>query len=152
MPGRCLACLAAVAFLAGCDVGGGYACTAESVPGLSVRVLDAATGAPLACSAVLVARDRGFTDSVSVATWLGRPPSDTTGTCALWPAADVLSAAHERPGVYEVRVERAGYRPWTRTGVRVTADRCHVRTVHLDARLERDTSAGVDGVPVPVAH
>lgn len=41
-------------------------------------------------------------------------------------------------GTYRVRLEKAGYQPWTVNGIRVQKDGCErlVRTVHLDARLQ----------------
>jgi hypothetical protein len=44
--------------------------------------------------------------------------------------------AYERAGTYTVTVEQQGYRPWSRSGVRVTKDECHVRGVSITARLQ----------------
>jgi len=39
-------------------------------------------------------------------------------------------------GVFEVVVERTGYRPWSRANVRIRQGRCHVKTVSLTALLQ----------------
>jgi hypothetical protein len=48
----------------------------------------------------------------------------------------VYPLVQENAGGYTVTVEQAGYRPWTRTNVRVTSDACHVKTVSLTALLQ----------------
>ena len=100
-------------------------CTDEFVYGLHVTVQDSVTGAPAASGAQLIARDGAYADTVTV------PPA------AEDPDNWVLQAAGERPGVYTVTVRKAGFLAWERTGVVVTADDCHVRTVELTARLQR---------------
>ena len=49
-----------------------------------------------------------------------------------------LRGAYERAGSYSVLVLKDGYVPWSRSGVRVFEDKCHVITVSLEARLERN--------------
>jgi hypothetical protein len=101
-------------------------CTADLRFGLIVTVVDSLTNAPPA-SATLIARTAAAVDSV------GPHSPLPTGQGAVL----VLSAAPERPGTYDLTVRAAGYRDWTRTGVRVTADECHVRRVELTARLQK---------------
>jgi len=43
---------------------------------------------------------------------------------------------YEREGTDTITVRRAGYATWTRTGVTVTRDECHVRPVTVTARLQ----------------
>ena len=44
--------------------------------------------------------------------------------------------AAERAGTYRITVSKAGYQTWTRTGVQVTADVCHVHPAQAEARLQ----------------
>lgn len=125
MPSRCrsvLVALAGAAGLAGCDQLTGPPCTTDVRPALRVDVRDSSTNAPAGAGALIVARDGAFADTVLV-------PAHAAG-------ASPYHLAHERAGTYAVTVERDGYRPWSRTGVRVTKDGCHVRTVELTARLQ----------------
>ena len=99
-------------------------CTLEAVWGIEVTVQDSVTGAPSASGAQLIVRDGAYADTVMV-----------SGNSAD-PDREVLRAAGERPGLYTVTVRKAGFLPWERTSVVVTADECHVRTVALTARLQ----------------
>jgi hypothetical protein len=56
----------------------------------------------------------------------GRPDLDSLG----------LPGAGEHPGVFQVTVRKSGYRDWVRSGVEVTADKCHVRRTDLTALLQ----------------
>jgi hypothetical protein len=93
------------------------ACTAIFAYGLSIDVTDAVTGAPLEGVSAEV-RDGDFVD----------PYVSVFGSTVV--------GAGERAGVYTVVIRKEGYRDWTRSGIVVTADRCHVMGVHLDAALE----------------
>ena len=104
------------------------ACTADYRFGLTVTVVDSVTSAPPA-SAVLLARSGAFVDSVG-------PATPVVGSLN-GPPVLVLSAAGERPGTYDLTVRAPGYRDWTRTGVEVTADECHVHGVPVTARLRQ---------------
>jgi hypothetical protein len=115
--------------LSGCTAAPtGFVCTDDFRFGLNVTVVDSVTGTPPA-SAVLIARDGAFVDSVGPATphqlVLNGPP------------VLLLSTAGERPGTYDLTVRAAGYRDWARAGVAVTADECHVKQVAFTARLQR---------------
>ena len=107
-------------------------CSADARPGLVLTATDARSGAALAGFTVVlrVAESDGAggptttLDSVTVAAGSPLPPPPIT-----W------AGASERAGRYSVRVTKAGYRPWDTTGVVVTSDECHVRTVRLDVRL-----------------
>lgn len=102
-------------------------CTTSVEPGLEIQVRDARTGAPAAAGVVAIARDGAYTDTLRVAGWNG-PPGDSTAT--------TVAGASERPGTYDIRIQKPGYRAWERTGVRVRDDECHVVTVRLDVLLE----------------
>lgn len=62
-----------------------------------------------------------------------------------WPKARTvdglltLSAAAERPGVYEVLVTRVGYLPWDTAGVLVRDSECHVQQALLEAYMQRQS-------------
>jgi hypothetical protein len=97
----------------------GVDCTTDVKPAVSVEIWDARSGAVLTGPATTVARDGAFADSSEIHT------GESEARLAL-----------ERPGVYEVTVRKAGYREWTRTGVRARDGECHVRTARLRAELE----------------
>ena len=96
----------------------GRECTTDVKPAVSVRIQDARSGAALTGPATAVARDGAFADTAEV------DPGDS------W-----ARLAQERAGVYDVTVRKAGYREWTRTGVRARDGECHVRTAELVAEL-----------------
>ena len=106
-------------------------CTSDFRYGLNVTVTDSLTGSP-PNEAVLIARSGSFIDSVGPM----HPALPGNG-----PQILVLSAAGEREGVYSVAVRSTGYLTWTRSGVVVTEDECHVRPVSLNARLQRTPSS-----------
>ena len=125
---RCTALFVALCTaVAGCSDGPSF-CTAESVPGIEVKVLDAETGHPAACGAVAWFVSGSWAEEMD-ASW-GCTEPDTLQSP--W-----LRGAHERAGNYSVLVLKDGYIPWSRSGIRVFEDECHVLTVRLEARLER---------------
>jgi hypothetical protein len=97
-------------------------CTAIAVSSLNVTVRDAASGARI-CDATVVAIQPGERFE------LMRFPET--------PDACTYSGPWERAGVFEVRVERAGYQPAAVTGIRVSADECHVIPVAVAVDLRR---------------
>ena len=113
----------------GCDaVNGLRSCDTESVPGLMIKVLDAATLQPVACGADVWAIQDTYSERFDTHCYDSLPDSLQDP----W-----ARGAHEREGTYTVLVARDGYRPWSRAGIRVMADECHVQTVRLEALLER---------------
>jgi hypothetical protein len=118
--------LGVILAMAGCDILGPVVCTTEIVPGIVVTVREVGTGVPLAQEATGTVREGGYVGPLL--------PHEATSSDASAPLVS-LRGADERPGTYEVRVEREGYLPWFQTGVRVTRGRCHVQTVHLHADL-----------------
>ena len=125
-----LAPFCAAAFvLAGCGpILDDHLCTADYRYGLTVAVVDSVTGVPPA-SAVLIARSGAFVDSVGPAT---PHPVVQNG-----PPVLLLFSAGERAGTYDLTVRAPGYRDWTRNGVNVTEDECHVRLTKVTARLQQ---------------
>ena len=101
-------------------------CTLEGRYGITVSPIDSSTGALLLAGSYIYARDGNFVDSLRV-------PSDWQGSSRI--GAGPL--ARERAGVYEVGVDRDGYKPWRLTDVVVTRDACHVHRVDVLARLVR---------------
>jgi hypothetical protein len=99
-------------------------CTLNLVYGLSVQVKDSVTGAWAASGAKLVARADTYVDSMSFPA--GRPDMDSRS----------LLGAAEHAGLYTVTVTKPGYRDWVKTGVRVTADECHVNQTELTALIQ----------------
>jgi hypothetical protein len=111
--------------LAGCErASEPVACTPEFRAGVQVNVLDSITGAPPE-SASLIVRSGAYVDSV------GPEAAFRTETFLS------LGAAGERVGIYNVMVRSPGYLPWTRTGVQVIEEGCHVRTVNFTALMQK---------------
>jgi len=110
-------------FVACTNFSGGTACTLNIVPGVVVKVYDAATGLPTAAGARGSVTDGAYTDSLRGA---GMTAEGTL---------ESLAGADERPGLYTVQVHKAGYVDWSRSGVLVRQGTCHVQTVVLTANL-----------------
>ncbi|HEX8431071.1 MAG TPA: hypothetical protein VF625_07275 [Longimicrobium sp.] len=95
-------------------------CTLEVRQSVSVEVLDSITGRGLAAGARGTLRDGTYSDT------LNSVSSEYMSSAATW----------ERPGSYEVTVERPGYLRWTGR-VRATRGECHVESEPARARLRR---------------
>ena len=95
------------------------ACTEQFVFGLTVEVVDSLSGAPRAEGATLTLRDGVYVESTT---------ESFDGLS--------MSGAGERPGTYVVTLARAGYHTWSRTGVVISADECHVIPVSMRAELQ----------------
>ena len=106
---------------AGPGITDGIACTAVFVYGLTVIATDN-LGHEEARGIVGIAREGTYADTL-------HGFADSTGHVAS------LYGVGERPGTYTVTLEKPGYKTWTQTGVRITSDVCHVRTVTLHAHL-----------------
>jgi hypothetical protein len=100
----------------------GVVCTAIAVSSLNVLVHDAPT-ARLICDATVVAV----------------LPSGERFELERTLHGDALACGYmgpwERAGVFEVRATRAGYAPAVVSGVRVTADECHVKPANVSLDL-----------------
>ncbi len=103
-------------------------CTPSWEAGLWVRVLDAETGIAAACGAIAWASEGAYTDTLRTS-GCDLPDSIQTG---------IMTGLYERPGIYDVHVEKAGYHSWHRADVKVIKKKCdcHVRRTTLEARLE----------------
>lgn len=91
-------------------------CTMEARSSISVSVLDAATGDSPGVTPAGTVRDGEFEEALQV-------------------FGNSLSGPFEREGTYDVSITAPGYAGWDTTGVVVTADECHVKTVVLTVRL-----------------
>jgi hypothetical protein len=100
------------------------ACTEILVYGLSVTVRDSVTHIPAGRQALAVAQDGAYTETLQ---FLGEfNPTDSL----------TFVGAAERAGTYQITVTKAGYQTWTRGGVPVRADVCHVLPVAVEVRLQ----------------
>jgi hypothetical protein len=102
------------------------ACTADARSAITVAVSDSLDPTVTRFTNVrIVAQSGGTRDSAFIAQ-LDVPQNQYAA-----------GLAHERAGVYTVTVRADGYAPWSKSGIDVTRDACHVRTVIVNARLVR---------------
>jgi hypothetical protein len=118
--------LIATIFAEACTSPNGVICTEEFRYGLNVSVVDSLTSSAPA-SAILIAHSGTYVDSVGP-----EVPFQLNGVPVL-----LLSTAGERAGTYDLNIRSPGYRDWTRSGIKVTADACHVNPIAITARLQR---------------
>jgi hypothetical protein len=102
-------------------------CGAGVAYGVQVTVTDARTGLPAAEGATGTLAAPGFNETMIPGAW--QFPGQ---------GGKLLGyvGALGRPGVYMVRIEKAGYVAWERTDVRVAQGPCTVVPALLEARLE----------------
>jgi hypothetical protein len=98
-------------------------CTTDIVPAITVRAHDAATGENVTDGARGTVSEGAYADSLRPAEW------DVTQRVLL------LSAADERPGTYDLFVERDGYQAVSLGGLEATEDECHVQTVAVNVTM-----------------
>jgi hypothetical protein len=111
--------VAAIGLISGCDLPFGTGCDSVLLPGLRIDVVDSAssTAIPPAAGARVIARAGAYADTATL-------------------QSSRVALAYERAGTYTVFVEHPAYRPWSRGGVRVREDDCHVVPTELTARLQ----------------
>ncbi len=97
-------------------------CTEELRLGVTVTVRDAVTEQPVLSGVRGALHEGSFVDSLWVIT-------DIEGNIAS------LVGAAERAGTYRIELVAEGYHPWSRDGVVVTADECHVNPVAVQADM-----------------
>lgn len=124
---RSLAPIALAPTLAGCGLLGPQDCTTDARAGIVVEIRDAMTDAYIAHLATATVTEGSFRDTLQLRGRM-RVGDEVVGT--------TRGGVDERSGVYALAVTAPGYSPWVRTGIRVRGDECHVRTVHLAARLQ----------------
>ena len=95
-------------------------CPRILTPSVQVTAVDSLTNVNVTAGATLVLQHSTGADSVTV------------------PTASVTSAfvGDSRSGTFTLRVRRSGYHLWEKTGVRVEAEECGVKTVNVTARLD----------------
>ncbi len=120
---RCLPLLLAAA---ACDGDAPIVCTAEARFGVNVSARDAVTNQPIPLGVSGALQEGTYLDSLQIM-------YDIEGRI------HALAGAVERAGTYRVEVRAAGYQPWVRSNVVVTADRCHVTPVNLQAAMTPKT-------------
>lgn len=125
-----LAAGAAALLLGACDVLTPTDCDTGIAFGVTVEVLDSATGRAAAHGAAGWVRDGVYIDSLRILGFAG--PDSTT--------ASLMGAAEERPGTYEVFIRKSGYLDWRRAGVFARGGECGVSTARTTARLIADTA------------
>ena len=110
---------AAIAVATGCDLPFGTGCDDILMPGLRMDVVDSVGGAGVApaAGARVIARAGAYADTVPL-------------------QSSRVALAYERAGTFTVTVEHPGYLPWSRSGVRVRENECHVVPTELTARLQ----------------
>lgn len=103
--------------LSGCGELLGTQCSDEGRFAVNVEVRDARTGSALTEGVVVIIQEGPYADTA-------RSPD--------------LAAGFERPGTYDVRVQKTGYQEWTQRGVQVTrsggCDR--LRSAKVTAQLQ----------------
>lgn len=105
--------------LAGCgNLLDGQACTADFRYGISISVLDRATGLPVIEGIAGEVRDGSYVETMEVF------------------FENQLVGAGERAGTYDVSVTALGYAPWSQQNVDVDKDECHVEQRTLTATLD----------------
>ncbi|HEU4828576.1 MAG TPA: hypothetical protein VFT04_05225 [Gemmatimonadales bacterium] len=112
--------LALAAGVSACDLPG--ACPLDIRHSVEVAVTDSATGAHLARGTRGAIRSLFREDSLRV--------EDEFDPDPLW------LVAGQDGGTYSVRLERAGYHAWSRTGIEVEAGDCGPSPVMLEAKLQ----------------
>ena len=96
-------------------------CTTEARFGMRAFLRDSVTGVAYAESAVVIAREGAF--------------ADTLRNYGLTPNDSVWLGLAERPGTFRLDVTAQGYRPWSRNGLVVEDEGCHVRGIDVIVRL-----------------
>lgn len=114
--------LSLLLLVAGCTGDSPIVCTTEARFGVNIMVRDAATQQPIPAGVRGALHEGTYVDSLQVMT-------DIEGRIFS------LAGAVERPGNYRIELVATGYLPWSRDNVLVTADRCHVTPVSVQADL-----------------
>src|SRR4051812_46540323 len=113
---------ATIAVLEGCGSEPGV-CALDVVPAITVRALAAGTGENVTDGVQGTVSEGAYADSL-------RPAEFDVNQRVL-----LLSGADERPGTYELFVEREGYQAVSLGGLEATAGECHVNTRAVDVTL-----------------
>ena len=102
------------------------ACTEEARSAVSLSIVDSLSGKGDSLGGLWArAVDGAYRDSTA------------NGFHHQQAGAVIMALAYERPGTYAVTVHATGYQDWSKSGVVVGHDECHVITAQLTARLVR---------------
>lgn len=102
-------------------------CTLEARAGIVIATVDSISGSsgPFAAVSYVAKEGTAYKDSLLIA----NVPAPSGGI------AFRAGLAYERIGTYDVTVKANTYRAWTKSGVVVAKDACHVIPVNLTAKL-----------------
>jgi len=104
--------------------GAGVVCTEEARAGITLTIVDSLTGTADALTGLWARAVAGtYRDSTTM-----NFGNSETGTAN-------MALAYEHAGTFVVTVHATGYQDWTKPGVVVAGDTCHVIGVALAARL-----------------
>jgi len=117
-PGQRILFVALIAPVLGCDP---YTCSTDVLFGITLYVRDSVTNAMVGRESLVILQSGTVADSV-------RETSFNDGPYGLAP---------EQAGTFTVTVEKAGYQRWSKSGVQVTKQDCHVVGVSVPALLQR---------------
>ena len=117
-PVRVAILAASLALAAGCRLYDN--CPQSSREALDITIVDSISGLPMANGSTVTISDGSSQQTIAI------PATPLTTT---------IASASDRPGTYNIVVQRAGYRDWTRNGVQVQSDGCLPVTVAVTARL-----------------
>lgn len=112
---RSLPLLAIPLLLQGCTTAG---CDDILIYGIWASVRDSITGAGITSDLRGVVREGTFVDSLQSH------------------QASELVGADERAGTYRLEVSATGYQDWSRGGIVVLDEGCHVKNVHVVVRMK----------------
>ncbi|WNC69770.1 hypothetical protein RI845_06385 [Thalassotalea nanhaiensis] len=100
-------------------------CTTSVEPAIEIEVYDSASQLPITCGAKATIQDGTFTQEVE-----NTPDTDCDDS-------NMLTAADERAGNYDISISKEGYYEWNTYNVAVSENECHVNTVTIQAYLEK---------------
>ena len=102
------------------------ACVDTTRASIVVDVRDRITGQPAASGSLLTIREGAFVDTVRGEIFKPAP----------LPPTAFLNWFHQRPGTYDLTIEKPGYEVWTKCGVQLERDQCCKSWfAQVDARL-----------------
>lgn len=110
--------------LSSCDFNSEINCTDEAVAGIQLNVFEKQSKQPVYCGLSVTFQDSSYEEIINT-------PSDEN--CY---SSNSLLGAFERPGLYNITVNKAGYESWYAYNVEVIkANECHVETISVDVNL-----------------
>lgn len=113
--------------LSGCDESKSddISCPTVTTPAITISVIDQKTSNSVSCGVTILIEDTNYSEELT------NPQSQTCDDNL------VLSGALDREGIYNVHVYKEGYLDWSQYNIVVTTGTCSVRTIHIEALLEK---------------